>query len=249
MQYIQTFLDNPDFYLDILSQHYYYKVISRILVAVILGGIVGYEREHKNRPAGFRTHILVCVSACAVMVLSDLLFAQYYNSYGVMFDPQRLAAQVISGIGFLGAGTIIHFGNSVRGLTTAASIWSVAVLGLIAGSGLFFLAFFTLITIELVLNIFDGISKQKFFKSKTLDLFLTIAHSPEVMGSVTLFFAEQNMNIVEIQFKSFKEPNETNPAELISKVKLVLDVKNSIYSFDNIVDQLQKKDGIISVQY
>ncbi len=174
---MDIFINDSDFFFQTLLSSYYFKVVSRIFVAVILGGIVGFEREYRNRPAGFRTHILVCVSACSLMVLSDLLFEQYYYTYGVMFDPQRLGAQVISGIGFLGAGTIIHFGNSVRGLTTAASIWSVAAIGLIAGTGFFFLAIFTLITIELVLNVFDGYSKEKLFKQNKLDLFITINHS------------------------------------------------------------------------
>ncbi len=245
MDYTQSVLNHS----DVFIQSYYFKVISRILFAVFLGGIVGLERELKNRPAGFRTHILVCVSACSLMVLSDLLFEQYFNSYGVVFDPQRLGAQVVSGVGFLGAGTIVHFGNSVRGLTTAASIWSVAAIGLIAGTGFFFLAFFTLITIEIVLTLFDGLLRHKLFKFKTIDLFLTVKHSPEVMGNLTLFFTEQNMKIEEIQFKSYKEPTNGNPTEYISKLKVVLNVKNSIFTIENIVAELERSNGILSVQY
>ncbi len=242
-------MDNIQNLHEFFSQTYYFKIISRIIVAAIIGGIVGFEREYKNRPAGFRTHILVCVSACSLMILSDILFDKYYTSYGVVIDPQRIGAQVISGIGFLGAGTIMHFGNSVRGLTTAASIWSVAALGLIAGSGFFFLAIFTLITIEIVLFTFDGLAKNSLLKPKTLDLFLTISHSSDVIGQVTMFFAEHNIDIAELNFKSTKQHKDEFTKLEVSKVKIVLHFKNSNIPTDYIVSELEKKDGVFSVQY
>lgn len=234
---------------DLVSSMYYYKVVTRILCAAIIGGIVGFEREHKNRPAGFRTHILVCVCACSLMLLSDLLFVQYYEEYGVVLDPQRIGAQVISGIGFLGAGTIIHFGNSVRGLTTAASIWSVAALGLICGSGLLFLAFFTLLVIEIVLLAFDKYSGSNVFKPKRLDIFLTIIHSPEVMGKITMFFAENNVDIAEINFKSLKGEKDIGTDNKISKVKIVLNIEKNHSNIEDLISQLEDKDGIISINY
>ncbi len=241
-------MENLNYYFTTISSLYYYKVISRILMAVLIGGIVGFEREKKNRPAGFRTHILVCVSACSLMLLSDLLFVSYHETYGVVLDPQRIGAQVISGIGFLGAGTIIHFGHSVRGLTTAASIWSVAALGLICGVGLFFLAFFTLITIEIVLKLFDKYSTSYVFKRKTFDLFITIIHSPEVIGRITMFLGEKGIDISEINFKSFKEVKRLNIADEISKVKLVLNSDTSDLSLDEIVEFLENDPGVLSVK-
>ncbi len=233
-------------YLYSLPPAHYFTIILRILSAAVIGGIVGFEREYKNRPAGFRTHILVCVSACSLMVLSDILFDKYFTLYGVVMDPQRLAAQVISGIGFLGAGTIIHFGNSVRGLTTAASIWGVAALGLIAGSGFFFLAFFTLLTIELVLFTFDHFTKVTMFKNKTLDLFLTINHCSEVIGAITMYLAEHNIDIAEFNFKDL---NKHNPDVCTSKVKIVLHTKNTTLTNEKIVESLEKINGVYSVQH
>ncbi len=109
-------------------------ILFRLLLALLFGGVIGFERERQGRAAGFRTHILVCVGACLVMCLGLYLAEQYPNS-----DPSRIAAHVISGIGFLGAGTILRFRVSVRGLTTAASLWTVSVIGLAVGAG-FYLA-------------------------------------------------------------------------------------------------------------
>ncbi len=226
----------------------YFKIVSRILVAVIIGGIIGFEREQKNRPAGFRTHVLVCVSACSLMILSDVLFLKYYNAYGIALDPQRIGAQVISGIGFLGAGTIIHFGNSVRGLTTAASIWAVAALGLIVGCGYFFLAVFTLIMIELTLICFDKYSNSRIFKLKKSELFLTISHSPEVIGNITMFCAQNDVEILELDFKSFDEHDEQTVDTSISKIKLVVNTHKSHFNMAELVADLKTLKGIISVQ-
>jgi putative Mg2+ transporter-C (MgtC) family protein len=103
-------------------------VTAQLLVATVCGGIIGYQRETLERPAGFRTHVLVCVGSAIYMLVSSYVGGDRY-------DPGRIAAQVASGIGFLGAGTIIKQGSVVRGLTTAASLWAVAGIGLAAGFG------------------------------------------------------------------------------------------------------------------
>lgn len=108
-------------------------IVVRILVAVVLGGIIGMERGMKNRPAGLRTYMLVCVGACVVMMINQYT----YQIYGTG-DPVRLGAQVVSGIGFLGAGTIIVTShNQIKGLTTAAGLWASACIGLAIGIGLY----------------------------------------------------------------------------------------------------------------
>jgi len=112
---------------DILAQlSSWGLVLVKLIVATFCGGVVGYERERYDHPAGFRTHVLVCVGAAVFMMVSVTVA-------GERFDPGRIAAQVASGIGFLGAGTIIKQGSIVRGLTTAASLWAVAGIGLAAG--------------------------------------------------------------------------------------------------------------------
>lgn len=105
----------------------------RLILSIVLGGIVGYERQASNKAAGLRTHVLVCMGSCMIMILSVNV---YYTVEGqTNADPARLAAQVISGIGFLGAGTIMKEGPLVTGLTTAASIWVVSAIGLAVGFG------------------------------------------------------------------------------------------------------------------
>ncbi len=112
------------------------QVIIRLVVGALLGGLIGFEREaHNRRIAGFRTHILVCVGSTLMMLTSIYIFELYKNNVSV--DPARLAAGVITGIGFLGAGTIIRSSTSITGLTTAASLWTVAGIGLAIGCGFY----------------------------------------------------------------------------------------------------------------
>jgi putative Mg2+ transporter-C (MgtC) family protein len=114
-----------------------HDVVIRILLASALGGVIGIEREIREHTAGFRTHILVSVGAAAFTLASS------YGMAGTGFDPNRISAQIVSGIGFLGAGAIIRYGVSVRGLTTAASLWAVAAVGLTTGQGLYSVALVT----------------------------------------------------------------------------------------------------------
>ena len=135
-----------------------WDIAMRLACAMIVGMVIGIEREYTHRPAGLRTHILVALGACAVMITGQLIFAQY-RPYGATSDPARLSAQVISGVGFLGAGTILREGANVKGLTTAASLWAVACLGIAAGGGYYEVAllgmvfmFVTLTVLEVIQN-------------------------------------------------------------------------------------------------
>lgn len=112
-----------------------WDIIIRLFVAMLAGLAVGGQRARTYHPAGLRTHMLVAIGACSVMMTGDLLSNEVFTAYGAMPDPARIGAQVVSGIGFLGAGTIIKDGMSIRGLTTAASLWAVACVSLAAGAG------------------------------------------------------------------------------------------------------------------
>jgi len=131
-----------------------------------VGIVIGTEREYTHRPAGMRTHILVALGACAVMITGQLIFAQYHP-FGASPDPARLAAQVITGVGFLGAGTILREGPNVKGLTTAASLWSVACLGIAAGAGYYAVALIGMIFIFITLTLFETI-QHKLIKPKAV---------------------------------------------------------------------------------
>lgn len=113
------------------------EIIARLALAAVLGGAIGFDRERLLWAAGLRTHMLVSVGACLIMIVSAFGFSDALGQEHVMLDPSRVAAQVVSGIGFLGAGTILLRGEVVRGLTTAASLWAVAAIGLAAGGGLY----------------------------------------------------------------------------------------------------------------
>ena len=113
------------------------ETIIRLLLAAFLGGVIGFERERLSWAAGLRTHMLVSTGACLVMIVSAFGFYDILGTPGVTLDPSRMAAQVVSGIGFLGAGAILLRGETVRGMTTAASLWAVAGLGLAIGGGLY----------------------------------------------------------------------------------------------------------------
>lgn len=133
---------------DIELIKYTLMAVARLGLAALLGGLVGFEREHSHRPAGFRTHILVAVGSALVMLTAVYMTDKYPQN----MDISRMPAQVVSGIGFLGAGTILREGFSVKGLTTAASLWAVSCVGLAVGSGFYVGAFVATAVIYITLN-------------------------------------------------------------------------------------------------
>jgi len=133
-------------------------VVIRIVLALVLGGLIGIEREIREHAAGFRTHILVAVGA-AVFTL-----ASAYGALGTDFDPNRISAQVVTGIGFLGAGAIVRYGVTVRGLTTAASLWAVAAVGLTAGQGFYSAAAVTTAIVIASLSLLSLIEKRLLYR-------------------------------------------------------------------------------------
>ena len=150
-------------------------VFGKLLIAAILGGFIGWEREKRGRPAGLRTHLLLCVGVTLMMLVSEHIFVHYqvYNSDSVLrIDPARIAAQVVTGVGFLGAGTIMRYRASVRGLTTAASLWIVSGIGLAVGSGFILPAVFTtiiaIITLILLPKVEGEMEKDKYMTIKML---------------------------------------------------------------------------------
>src|SRR5579863_10231652 len=127
------------------------EMLLRLVTAAALGSLIGFERERLLWAAGIRTHMLVCVGSCLIMIVSQYGFSSILTEKNVVLDPSRIAAQVVSGIGFLGAGAILARGEIVKGLTTAASIWTVAAIGLAVGGGLYFAAAISTIVILAIL--------------------------------------------------------------------------------------------------
>jgi len=134
--------------------------IMRLIIAAVLASLIGYDREKQNKAAGIRTNVIVAVISCVIMILSVKVAQSSGLINGVEGDPARLAAQVVSGIGFLGAGTIIKQEDKIEGLTTAASLWGVAGLGLAVGYGLYDISIAAALIIFISLRIAPSVKKR-----------------------------------------------------------------------------------------
>ncbi len=173
-------------------------ICLRLLCAMVVGLIIGTEREYTHRPAGMRTHILVALGSCAVMITGELIFAEY-QAYGASPDPARLSAQVITGVGFLGAGTILREGPSVKGLTTAASLWSVACLGIAAGAGYYVVALAGMIFIFVTLTIFEALQKWMVGNRRSYrDYIVDAADVAAALGAVNLLAQEYSCELTGV---------------------------------------------------
>ncbi|EDS76803.1 MgtC/SapB family protein [Clostridium massiliodielmoense] len=186
----------------------YYQILLRLGVAIGIGILLGYEREYSNRPAGLRTHILVCVGACVITMIQTnvgfLVGNKILNcpalSTAMKSDMGRLGAQVISGIGFLGAGTIIHEKGSVKGLTTAAGVWTTACIGLAVGFGFYFLSIASAIGVFLVI-----VFMKKFeicFLDTTIPVRLEVVYNKNIDLNIQLleYFKYKNIEIKDIRY-------------------------------------------------
>jgi len=147
------------------------QIILRIFVGAILGAVIGFERERHDQPAGLRTHMILVVGATLAMMLSVNL-GHLYARPGTPADPARLAAQVISGIGFLGAGAILRYGFTVKGLTTATSLWTMAIVGLAVGAGYYLVSAITTILMLVVLALLNIIENR--FVRSSVSRYITI---------------------------------------------------------------------------
>ena len=145
------------------------EIAVRLLLAAVLGAVIGYDRERHTWAAGLRTHMLVCLGAALAMIVSAFAFSEILKQPNVVLDPSRIAAQVISGIGFLGAGTIMfmHRENVIRGLTTAAGLWTVAAIGLAVGGGMYIAAVIATAIAWVILAVLKPL-ERRFAMRKTL---------------------------------------------------------------------------------
>jgi putative Mg2+ transporter-C (MgtC) family protein len=175
-----------------------WTVISRLLLAAVLGGLIGYERERLSWAAGLRTHMLVCVGSALIMIVSAYGFADILGTPNVVLDPSRIAAQVVSGIGFLGAGSILVRRDAVRGLTTAASVWAVAAVGLAVGGGLYIGAVPATVIILIILA---GIKplERKFISARQKREFQIVA----ARGSVSVGTVEEALGAGSVRVSRF----------------------------------------------
>jgi len=214
-----------------------YEIALRLFLACVFGGIVGFERERNDSPAGFRTHILVSLGSALIMVLSMYGFNDFVLGNK---DPARLAAQVVSGIGFLGAGTILRDKTSVKGLTTAASLWVVAAIGLASGAGFYFSAFFVTLLVFLTLDrsletyfftdsqILNIVAVNGTCKVKEINRLLEEQYIISQNISMTLLKEEDNRTIIQYKLRT--------PFRKLNMAKIIEDINeiDGIYSAEQV---------------
>lgn len=175
----------------------YWEMFIRIGVAVLIGCVVGVEREYKNRPAGLRTHVLVCLGACMIAVIESL-FTLNLDSVGdnVSYNFGRLCAQVISGIGFLGAGTIFTSHKKIAGLTTAASLWNTACLGIATGYGYYWLSIFGCLLVLLVLLLLQKVIRVNTVKRVEI----RFIKRSETLPFINEYFEQNGIKVLDMDF-------------------------------------------------
>lgn len=213
---------------------HYLEILLKLILACILGGIVGFEREHMNRPAGFRTHILVCVGSALIMVTSQYIFEMYEGRVNV--DPTRLGAQIVSGIGFLGAGTIIRDGFNVRGLTTAASLWAVSAVGIAVGIGFYEGAIIATILIFATLILLKRIEWNISKRNRHSTLYIEADNIPGQIAKISSVLDKYSIVIKKIDFVNGEED-----AEMLMKLLVKLPGKLQTSTF---INELHKISGV-----
>lgn len=170
-------------------------ILLRLLLALLLGGLIGFEREQSNHAAGLRTNILVCLGSCLLMLLSMYGFSDFVAETNVRVDPARLAAAVITGIGFLGAGTILFTGKSITGLTTAASLWVVSAIGLAVGAGFYFASATSTVMVLVTLWAFNKLEKRYISTKKEHLLKIKAKDLSQAMLEINTLLTDQKITM------------------------------------------------------
>lgn len=221
----------------ILREFNTWAVIVRIVLAVLCGGIIGIERETKRRPAGYRTHTLVCLGATMTMLTS-----QYLMTAGWTTDPARLGAQVVAGIGFIGAGTIIVTRRrQVKGLTTAAGLWVSAIIGLAIGVGYYEVAILTTVFVILAETVLSKIEWHISSKAKKLNLYIEYTDS-ECIGEVAEIIKRSGAGIMDIELTKTQK-NDGVVMNAILSIQLNKNVKRHQMLLD-----VQRIKGVVSIE-
>ncbi|TCP24130.1 putative Mg2+ transporter-C (MgtC) family protein [Scopulibacillus darangshiensis] len=219
-------------------------ITMRLLIAAFLCGLIGLEREVKRHPAGFRTHLLVGLGSCLLMILSLYGFKEFINypsDFAVRYDPSRIPSYVISGIGFLGGGTILVHGITVRGLTTAASIWIVAGIGLVVGIGMYYVAVLTTVIVILSL-IFLNKWENVFIKTAHKEtLYLLVSNNKPSLSNVLEILESYHVKVDKVNVE-----NHGDTDQMLLKYRFVTILPND-KTFPKLYDELTQIDGIHKV--
>jgi putative Mg2+ transporter-C (MgtC) family protein len=177
------------------------EIILRLGIAAVLGMLVGFERERQNQPAGLRTHTILAIGSCLAMTISINLAFQF-TPQGFTGDPARLAAQVVSGIGFLGAGAILRYGTSVKGLTTATSLWTIAIVGMAVGAGHYIASLATTAMLLIILVLLNVLEKKWIHSYETINILVTAHSNPALVEDLLALFKKMNKKVLSVSVEN-----------------------------------------------
>jgi putative Mg2+ transporter-C (MgtC) family protein len=214
-------------------------IVFRLVMAAVLSGIVGFEREFHGRSAGFRTHILLCVGSTLIMITSVHIFDVYSGRTPI--DPARLAAGVVTGIGFLGAGTIMRYRASVRGLTTAASLWVVTGIGLAVGSGLYFGSIVTTALAVITLMFFGRLEHAMIRKDWYKTLIIESKDGMERLKGIRKILSEYGAEITD-----FEVERSEDGANMVLSIGVKLSTSHNTAV---LIQDIARLDGIKSARW
>ena len=222
----------------VLREVTYLAVALRILTAVIVGGLLGLERGMKNRPAGLRTYMLVCTGACLIMLTNQYIYQTFQTG-----DPTRMAAQVVNGIGFLGAGTIIVTRrNQIKGLTTAAGLWAAAGVGLALGIGFYEAALIGGVAIFTVMTLLQKMDNRMHRKTKTVEVYMEVT-GQLTLGELLRTIRESEYEVQDVQRESSLESESNGNRAYIAILK-----SKKRCNHIEIVESVRQIPGIVYVE-
>ncbi len=203
-----------------------------LLIAAGLGSLIGLEREIHGQPAGLRTHMILAVGAALAAIVS-ISYSQFISSPTLPSDPGRIVAQVVSGVGFLGAGAILRLGVTVKGLTTASSLWTTAIVGIAAGSGYIQLATLAAAMVFVILTIISKVEKFALTTYKTHTLKITLDDRPGIVADIRSLLESKNIRLVSLSVNMPKR-NTLKVSMIIRKpAELGMDsLINALTTFD-----------------
>ena len=197
--------------ITILKEPNIYSTLFRLTLAIICGGLVGLERVKKRRPAGFRTYMLVCLGAALTMVISQFLYKS-----GQTTDLSRLGAQVINGVGFLGAGTVIVTGRQqIKGLTTAAGLWASACMGLAIGAGFYFGALIGCLFIILTTSVLSIFEERIMSTARNMNIYVEFTGTDDI-GEIIEAVKRNNIKIFDIEIMKIRASEGLPPSAIFS---------------------------------
>lgn len=193
-------------------------IVLRLGIAALLGMLVGFERERQNQPAGLRTHTILAIGSCLAMAISINL-AMQFTEFVPNGDPARLAAQVVSGIGFLGAGAILRYGTSVKGLTTATSLWTIAIVGLAVGAGHYFAAVATTLMLLVILVLLNVLEKKLIRVHEAISVSVTAVGNPALEEDLLALYKQLKKKVLSISVQSDILKDETTVQVILKTIE------------------------------